>query len=107
MTTFTLTIETGNAAMSSAYSIADALIATASRIVSGSTEAAPIRDTNGNTVGKWEFADHDYTAIGRAFVDMWREYDADKDDAGIWPGSSADIAQDVFGIFTRHGLAVA
>jgi len=55
-TSFTLTIELGNAAMSSRRDIARALTALASSAKLGDrTESSgTVRDLNGNTVGRWE-----------------------------------------------------
>jgi hypothetical protein len=60
MATFTLTIELGNAAMTDALDIAEALKAVVESLESNHVGCDPIetatetiRDFNGNTVGQW------------------------------------------------------
>src|SRR3954451_2314377 len=52
---FELNIAMGNAAMSSADDVADALVKIAQRLRSGETEGK-VQDGNGNTAGEWELA---------------------------------------------------
>ena len=60
---FTLTIDLGNDAMQAPSDVVDALHALGDRLLQDgypdkwadpSEEGGPIRDCNGNTVGKWE-----------------------------------------------------
>jgi len=54
-TKFTLSIELGNDAMSGPCDVAEALESVASKLRAGQ-ESGRIRDTNGNTVGEFEFS---------------------------------------------------
>lgn len=55
---FTLTIELGNAAMQTPADVAAALVGVAYKQLAGTlwtdADSGPIRDKNGNTVGRWE-----------------------------------------------------
>jgi hypothetical protein len=52
---FTLTVELGNAAMSTPEDVADALREVADALEAGASSGI-VRDVNGNTVGRWELA---------------------------------------------------
>lgn len=106
MTTFTLTIELGNAEMQKPQDVADAIMGAAHRIADDDIRTGNIRDTNGNTVGAWKFGPDD-AALGKAFREMWEELDAEKDESGILPGSAADLAADVYAVYVAHGYPVA
>jgi hypothetical protein len=89
MSDFTLTIETGNAAFGPSPAERAAELARILRAMADRMErhenilssGAPVRDLNGNTVGRWHLSDFDYAAHGETDPD---EEEADAPSVDAW-----------------------
>lgn len=44
--------------------------------------------------------------IVKEFVTLWDGYNSGSDENGVWPGSAADFAADVYACFCRLGMLV-